>query len=47
MKAKFAHIYREHVAKKTTIGNSVNSKRRHGRKNKQKKFSCDYKGQGK
>ena len=38
----------KHVSKKkvTTIGNSHRSKRRHGVKNRQKKFSCDNISQG-
>lgn len=46
MKAKHT-IRREGVKKITTIGNSNRSRRRHGRKNFQKKFSVDYNGQGK
>jgi len=39
-------LYHESTKKKTTIGSSHLSKRRHGRKNHQKKFSVDYRGQG-
>ena len=40
-------IVREKTFKKTTIGYSHRSKRRHGIKNRNKKFSADYRGQGK
>lgn len=43
---KKGSVYHESVKKKTTIGSSHRSRRRHGIKNRQKKFSCDYKGQG-
>lgn len=39
-------LYHEVVKKKTTVGSSYLSKRRHGIKNRQKKFSADYRGQG-
>lgn len=45
MKAKHT-IKHEGVKKITTIGNSTRSRRKHGRKNRQKKFSVDYRGQG-
>lgn len=44
---KTGSLILEKTYKKTTIGHSHRSKRRHGTKNHNKKFSADYRGQGK